>query len=285
MFEYSGFGGIPGIDDIRQNFEAAITWGPWEHNRSFVVPALLSGAARDTGNTEDTTVLRPGLLMGMLRSGGNFKFKEWLPISPVGAASDGDEYLAGVLLWDAKTQQLGTNKDRWFGYVLVGGNVKSSALIIPGETAAGIDGNANEYYVKSLLSSRFLLDDFYHEIPGAASMGGFRAIVHKTADYTVVEADHGTLFTNLGDAGAIVYTLPAIANTKGMRFMFYNAVDQNMTVASAAANGLITFNNAAASSVAFSTAGNKIGGSFEVIGIGSSKWIVRPSGANTVTVA
>lgn len=283
MFEYTGFGAIPGIDDIRQNFEAALTWGPWDYNKAFIVPVLLSGAARDAGNTEDTTVLRPGLLLGQARSAGNFKVKEWSPA----ATGNGDEYLFGVLLWDAKTQQLGTNKDRWFGYAMVGGHVKSAGLIIPGNASAGLDGDANEYYSKSLLSSRFVLDDMYHEIPGSASMGGWRAILAKTSSYTIVEADHGTLFTNYGASGSVTFTLPAITNTKGMRFGFYVAADQTVIVASAAAAGLITFNNAAAASVALQTSSEKLGGMIEVIGMGSSKWMVilHTEETQTVTVA
>ena len=286
MYEFTGFGAIPGVDDIRQNAEAAVTFGPWEYNRSFVVPVLLDGAARDAGNTEDTTVLRPGLLLGQSRSGGNFKVKEWLPGGTPAAASVGDEYLFGVLLWDAKTQQLGANKDRWFGYALVGGMVKTDALIVPGNSNAGINGDANEHYVRGLLGSRFMLagpDVMYHE--AAPGLGGWRAVIAKTSNYTVLEGDNGTFFTNLGAAGAVTFTLPAVANCKGQRYGFYVAADQNVIVASAAANGLITFNNAAASSVAYQTAGNKLGGFFEVIGLSATKWMVIAHGANTVTVA
>lgn len=42
-------------------------------------------------------------------------------------------------------------------------------------------------------------------------------VTTKTADYTITVADLATptIFNNLGDAGNLVYTLPAVANSKG----------------------------------------------------------------------
>jgi len=283
MFDFGGYNLLPSIQDIRENVEAEVTWGPWDLNRHYLVPALISGAARDAGNST-TTVLRPGLLVGMARAAGNYVVKEWTPNSAGAGTPDGYQYLAGVLVFDLSTQLQGANADRW-GFILVGGNVKAKSLIVPGNASAGIDADAAEYNVRSLLAGRFMFDDMYHEYLVSGANGGYRAIINRTADLVLVEADHASMFTTLGAAGAVTFTLPAVTNNKGMRFMFFNAVDQNMAVASAAANQLITFNNAAASSVTFSTAGNKIGASVEIIGIGSSKWIVRPCGANTMTVA
>ena len=61
-----------------------------------------------------------------------------------------------------------------------------------------------------------------------------------------------------------------------------------MFVRSAAAGDLIAFNNAAADSVAFSTASEKIGGFFEVIGLDNASWMVIPrlgQDSQTVTIA
>ena len=273
MFDFSGFAHTPGMDGLRQTVESVIGWGPWDHNRAFIAPVILDGASLDAGGTP-TTLIRPGLLLGQNRT--TLKCKEWNP-----TGTDGSQDLYGVMLYDASTQLFGANQDRWFGFALVGGNVKASSLIIPGNASAGIDGDANEHYVRAAMSGRFMFDDYPHQWPNSP----WKNYQAKTANYTVVDQDNGTFFTTLGASGAVTFTLPAVASAKGQRYLFYNAVDQNMTVQSAAANGLITFNNAAASSVAFSTAGNKIGAAVEVIGISGSKWLVRPSGANTMTVA
>lgn len=282
MFDFTGWGSIPGIDDIRENTEAAITWGPWEYNRAFIVPTLLDGAARDAGNSP-TTVLRAGLMLGVNRSSG--KASEWDP-----AATDGTQDFAGILLWDSISQQLGSDKDRWFGFMLVGGLVKSSAVLVPGAASAGIDGSTSEYLVRGLMSGRYLLDDPYHYgSSGNPNFGGWKNIVNITANKTLVEADNNTLFTNLGATGAITLTLPAITNSKGQRYGFFNCVNQNIAFAAAAAGDLIGFNNAAADTATLGTAGNKIGGQLEALGIGpvgaSGQWAITSKGPHTVTMA
>lgn len=278
---------LPGIDSIRQNVEAAITWGPWEYNRAFVIGAIIDGSARDAGNSP-TTLLRPGLMMGQVRSSEStdpLKFKEWDPDASEG---DGTEDFAGVLLFDAHMQMFSTDKDRWFGYILVGGNLKSSSIIFPGESSAGLaDLSSNEYYAKSVLASRFLLDDYPHQMAGSPILGGWRNIVHKTSDYTVKAADNGVLFTTLGAEAAVAFTLPAVANSKGMRFGFYNAVDQDMSVESASTGDLITYNDESADKVAVDQASEKVGVMFEAIGLDGNKWAVihyLANAAQTITV-
>lgn len=120
----------------------------------------------------------------------------------------------------------------------------------------------------------------YSVAPGAPI-----AEVIKTTDYTVVAADNGKLFTNEGAAGAVNFTLPTVA--AGYRFWFKSVADQNLTVTGAAGT-VIALNNAAATSVAFSTASQKIGGGFMVeSNAAGTKWRVQTfsAGANTVTVA
>ena len=113
--------------------------------------------------------------------------------------------------------------------------------------------------------------------------GGWRNIVAKTADYTVVTADHGTLFTNRGAAGAVNFTLPTTAY-KGMRFGFYVVADQTLTVTSGTADTMVVYNDATADSVSFGSAGDKIGGMFEVVGDGTG-WLVMPRTYTDGTIA
>jgi len=83
-------------------------------------------------------------------------------------------------------------------------------------------------------------------------------IQNKTADYTVLQADSGTIFTNYGDGDAITYTLPT-SPTKGWFAVFVNTVAQDMTITAGTADTLIAHNDAAADGVAFSTGSNEIG--------------------------
>lgn len=114
---------------------------------------------------------------------------------------------------------------------------------------------------------------------------GRRHVVAKTADYTVSAGDFGTLFTTTGASGAIVFTLPTPTSASGEWVEFMNTVNQNMTVKTGAAGLMVTYNDATASSVAVSTANQKIGSGFRMISDGS-KWVAftiqASGGAGTV---
>lgn len=157
FFNYEGFGMLPGQTDISENVTNAITWGPWEHNRAFVVPTLLDGASRDSGNSP-TDLLRPGLLMGVTKA-----TKQAIPYSHTGGG--GVETLFGILLYDVKMTTLGADQDRWFGFLLVGGNVKASALIygIGGSTPGSWIVGAQEATIRALLTPRFIVDDQWYD--------------------------------------------------------------------------------------------------------------------------
>ena len=107
----------------------------------------------------------------------------------------------------------------------------------------------------------------------------------KTANYTVTAAENGTLFTNTGaSTTAIVFTLPALA--AGLVYEFQVVDNGSVTVASVAGSDIIYVNNATASSLAFSTASEKIGGRllFRSNAAGT-KWYVhnKSAGANAAS--
>lgn len=114
--------------------------------------------------------------------------------------------------------------------------------------------------------------------------GGIKAYIKaKTADYQIVTVTDpsGTLFTNRGAVGAVTFTLPAVAQgLKGTFYEFRGLANQTFTVA-AAAGTVATFNNAAATSVACSTGGQKIGACIRAFCDGTS-WFVE---GTTVGVA
>lgn len=263
---------VPGIQGTLDTFQNIMWWGP--KVLQVITNVFLDANTVDAGNTP-TTVLRPGLLLGFKPA--TNKWIQWTP-----TATDGSQYISGVLLYDQQMLTTGNvAADRWFGYAMMRGLLKANSLLIPGNANLGIVGDPLEFLVRAQLTQggKFTLDDNYT----ADEFAGWSTTHDSTADATITTAMNNTLFTTLGAAGAVNFTLPA--PQKGLRYGFFNAVDQNMTVTAAAAGQLITFNNAAAASVAFSTAGNKIGGRIEVVGISATKWAVIPSGANTLTVA
>lgn len=124
------------------------------------------------------------------------------------------------------------------------------------------------------------------------SGGVKRRIVAKVNNYQIVSPmtatggdPSGTCFTTRGAAGAVTFTLPAITpNQAGVEYEFDGVANQNIGVA-AAAGTVVTFNNAAATSVTASTAGGKIGAHFHAWCDGISWHVVGDAVGVTYTVA
>ena len=104
----------------------------------------------------------------------------------------------------------------------------------------------------------------------------------KTADYTCTQADSGTIFTTYGDTGAITFTLPTNP-TKGWFALFFQSVDQDITITNATVDTLITYNDLAADGVAASTTSHQIGAFFLVFADGNVFNAVN-LGGHTLTV-
>lgn len=262
IFGYAGVGQVPGMSTSRDTIEAEVCWGRREQLR--FQSALLDGATRDTGNTNNTNTLRPGLVLGKITATG--KYTQYNPV-----ATDGSQVAAAILMQAFRATDIAGSNQDLFVNILVGGPVKVTYLF-------GLDQQA-----RNQMMSHFQFDD---EV--AASVPPMhKSIDAKAASYTVTAADAGKLFTTQGAAGAIIFTLPAPGtDMKGFRVEFFNEVDQNMTITGTAAK-LVTFNNAAATSVALSTAGQKIGGGFLIVSnADGTKYLAIPRVAgHTVTVA
>lgn len=116
---------------------------------------------------------------------------------------------------------------------------------------------------------------------GLANADGFlnsaRPVVSKTASYTILPTDQGTDWNNAGASGAVTFTLPAPSPALlGVRHRFMGVADQNIIVATATADTLITKHDAAADSIALQTSSEKIGGVIEAICInngGTYQWL------------
>lgn len=247
----------PGMLDAVLTTEIECTWGNPE--KQMRIGGVIASTAADATNSP-TTTLRKGLVLGQITSSG--KYKQYSP-----SATDGSQFAVGILqesvvLYNVAT---GANADV-MAHILIAGAVKVGSLI-------GFDEQARRQ-----LGTRFIWDDL------RATDVYPRDIVAKTADYTVVAGDIDKMFTTTGAAGAVIFTLPTTI-VKGFRCRFINTVNQTMTV-TAPSGLLVTFNNAAATSVSFATANNKIGASVEILtNEDGSKYVTLFNGANTVTVA
>jgi hypothetical protein len=123
---------------------------------------------------------------------------------------------------------------------------------------------------------------------GALVRGHRARQVTKTTDYTVVEADDGTEFNNLGAAGSVTFTLPAAATRLiGMTVTFRACVAAQNMVITGTAGELVTFNDIAANSVTFSTGSEIAGAEVKATCISSAKWFLslRTEETQTATVA
>lgn len=264
---------VPGPEAARESAENTFLMRTVPAIYSYGV--VVAGAARDTGNTGTggaTTILRAGLAMAQKTS--DLKFYQWDP-----TASDGTQQFAGFLATPMKMLDPdGNNADRQ-GVLVISGAVKNANIYQ--------SQNINSYGVTHALRSaahRFTFDDDFQT--GRGEYYPFRQQVDKTGSYTVVAADSGTLFTNAGAVGAVTFTLPAIASAAGLVFEFLVVAGQNVTVASAEGTNVVTFNNAAASSIAFSTAGQLIGGRARFwANKGGTLWYSDLPTKNAVTIA
>lgn len=128
--------------------------------------------------------------------------------------------------------------------------------------------------------------------PGLNSTGSIPAlawtprIVAKTAAYTVLPEESGTIFTTTGATTAITFTLPAIADGPWY-FEFYAGADVNLVVAAETADTAVSFNNLTADSVSVATASEIIGGGIKAFCDGTTLFVVgmpSMSHAQTITV-
>lgn len=123
---------------------------------------------------------------------------------------------------------------------------------------------------------------------GLRQPGGNKEVITTVGTtLTITPHDVGKVFSNLGNTGNIAYTVQSAANFRpGDWFEVYSCDDGTLTVAFTAGQ-LITFNNAAATSVALSTTNEIIGGGFKFTCLSNAKWLcacmIGP--AQTLTVA
>jgi hypothetical protein len=110
--------------------------------------------------------------------------------------------------------------------------------------------------------------------------------IAKTADYALGAKDAGGFFTNRGATGTVIFSLPGPTTVPaGTFYDFYGMVAYTLTISAVTAL-MVTFNNAAATSISFQTSSELIGGGARLVNDGTS-WlaILLVGEAQTVTVA
>lgn len=261
MLLNDSYGMVPGITTARETYENEFRWG--SQYQGIIAGALISGAARDSGNNP-TYELRPGLLLGQIYSTGLYT-----NYSPT--ATDGSEVASAILMEGFRVKDFDDNNKSIFYGVLVGGPVQASKVL-------NLDLLARQQMDKFIFDDIGLIQG-NHWFP-------WKRFQSKTTAYSVVASDNLTLFDNVGAGGAVTFTLPSIQ--VGYFFGFRVQADQSVTIASLEGSNIIALNNASASSVAFSTSSQKIGGMVYIYSnANANKWIVEnaSAGTNTITVA
>ena len=233
---------VPGFSSLFQSSEADVLWGqpPW-YGSYFDSTSLITSGALDSGNSSNTSVLRPGLVMGKIASTGKYT-------AYAASNTDGSQQASAVLLLEVNMLDpyTGAGADRYPGGILVSGPVKAGSLI-------GLDQRARS----TLGMCGFLFDDDL-----TSGMGwGWRTTSIKTAAYQVLITDQNTLFIANG-SGSLTFTLPAI--TVGQRYLFLNYVAQNMVVTSTEGTNIVCDGNVAANTITYSTSSHQKGSFLEI---------------------
>jgi hypothetical protein len=259
MSEYTR-GNAPGFQAIQDADESDVLWsGRNGQDQVATKKITLVSSAVDSGNTP-TTTLRGGNLMAIADSSGKANTYS-------ADANDGRQIAVGILEHYQDMLVNGTATDR-FTQMLMHGLVREGELI-------NLDPRA-----KQQLGLRFLFDR--EASPQAGALMHPRGIYRKSANYTVTSGDNGLLFLA---TAAVTFTLPTKQN--GLAFRFAQTADANLVIAGSA--DIVAKGNAAASSVTFSTASEKIGSQVLVecmyVAAATLKWVLTNLGGTTPTVA
>lgn len=231
MFISDASGTLMGVGSLEiDSFVNAFCFGT--EYQQLMTQAVIPGSATDPGNTP-TWILRQGLVMGQ-QTGTSL----WAPYAATN--TDGTQIAAGILFGSLRMQDVNGNTRQMMSPILVQGGVLPAKLL-------GFDNQARQQM------RRFVFDDIF---PGSWSYP-WLATVAKTANYPATVNDNNTLFTNAGATGAVTITLPPIQN--GLVIGIYSVVAQNFAAQSNEGTNIVTTNNAAASTITFSTGSAQIG--------------------------
>lgn len=220
---------FPGLESILETVQNQFWWG--RNEQQVFMPCTVSGAARDSNNTVPA-VLRGGLLMGKITASG--LYKQWNP-----TGTDGSEVIAGILPSPLTMTDNGTDTDR-YTYMWVSGNAYSDRILVPGNAAEGIVGDAQEFnIINQLLDKRVLLDKHLQYGDPLLYRPRYLTAAEVTADaVTVTTANHGRTFVMTGADAHTTFTLPT--GVVGLTYTVYaNVATYNAVVKAASGTFVI----------------------------------------------
>lgn len=254
MLLNDSYGMVPGLTTSRETYENEFRWG--SQYQGVFSGGLIDGNSLDSGNTP-TFELRPGLLLGQVTSTG--KYKTYTP-----TGTDGTEVASGILVEGLRMLDFGNVATDRFYAILVGGPVQASKVL-------GLDLQARQQMDKFIFDDIGLIQG-NHWFP-------WKRQITKTANYSIVAADNLTLFDNVGAAGEVDLTLPAIAN--GYFFGLRAQVAQVFKFISNEGSNVVG-TSATQSSVSVTAIGGVI---WVYTNPAGTKWIVEQHGTQTITAA
>jgi hypothetical protein len=252
-------GNVPGFEAAVTAETTQIGWSG-RHGQDQIVTqrAVIHEDTVDAGNTP-TTTLRAGVVLAYRDTDG--KVAIYTP-----GASDGTQIAVGVLE-QAQDMLVGGVATERFTQMIVHGLVREGRL-------HDLDARGRQQLAQQMVFDRKPISP--------APLLAPRGIYRKSTNYTITADDNGLMFLA---TGAATFTLPTKAN--GLAYRVVQTADSNLTISGS--SDIIHKGNAAASSVAFSTASEKIGSSvlIECVYTGSStlKWLVTNLGGTTATVS
>lgn len=254
--------GAPGVSAAQFTTDAELFWGGDESRINILRKGVRVSTASVDAGASPTSRLRKGLIMGMITA--TRERKQWDP-----AATDGSQQIDSVLEVETPVLdfQSGLGK-QGNPPVIVSAPVKASALLILGNAFLG---NANEFAARRQMH---LMGFRFDDDPAGYLAGVTQRSRTVIADTVVVAADNGTRF--LAETANVLFTLPAIR--AGLTYEFLRISDHNMTIASAEGDNVIVGNDSQADSVAFTTAGQKVGARVRVLGISTTaglRWLTE----------
>lgn len=151
---------VPGIHSLDMTVVGEVTWGDWEYNKAFLQWVRIAADSVDQGHTDNTNLLRPGLLMGMDPTliATTKLVRPW---------QTGDVFF-GPLLMPVDVHDV----NRYLAPLIIGGKVKSKMLIL--DAASSVPGGWRDnggveaairtqmqWGVNAAYIGRFMLDDWY----------------------------------------------------------------------------------------------------------------------------
>jgi hypothetical protein len=262
MTRLGGFG-VPGMGASDSISRRELLWGGDDsYHAALWKGGVISGAARDAGNTP-TSVLRAGLVLGQLTSGGEHaEFNYDL--------ADGSQNVAGVLDHELRMTDFDANNADRVTRILVRGPVKASMLLIEGSAFVG---HAAEYVARRQMhNSGFIFDD--------DPMGYLTGLVPRvehvtgTTDSLTASQNGMTLFYN--NAASVTVTLPAIQ--AGLSFELRRVGDEEFVITSAEGDNIVFGNDLSGDSLTLTTAAEHLGAGVRVRSVLVSttlKWLIE----------